>query len=71
MTALGRNNETVALPLKIEIDTENAVFVSADGNRSSAVWLPKSSCDFEGPIVYGRAQIIIVENWIAKKRGLI
>jgi len=72
MTALSRTgDDTVALELMIHIDTNDAVHVSASGRRSEAVWLPKSACDFEEPIVWGRAQIIVVAQWAAKKRGLI
>lgn len=66
-----RHDDEIALVLMIHTDTDDAVFVSADGLRSTAVWLPKSACDFEDPIVYGRAQIIVVQAWIARKRGLV
>lgn len=66
-----RHDDAIALELMIHIDTDDAVFVSADGHRSRAVWLPKTACDFEESIVYGRAQIIVVQAWIARKRGLV
>lgn len=71
MTAAWHKDDAVALELMIHMDTEEAIYVSADEKRSNAVWLPKSACDFEDEIVYGRAQIILVAAWAAKKRGLI
>lgn len=71
MTDAWHKDDVVALELMIHMDTDDGVLVSVNGIRADAVWLGKSVCDFEEPIIWNKAQIIAVQTWAAKKRGLI
>ncbi len=59
------------IKVMIHHETDREVLVSIDGDAEQSVWLPKSSIEFEQPIVIGRAQIITLPQPLAEDRGLV
>lgn len=60
--------QQIELSLKLHFETDRAIHASDDGNRSNAVWLPRSQIEIEE-----RGDIILVTmpEWLAKEKGLI
>ena len=59
------------IEVMIHFQTDKALLVSTDGTRELAVWLPKSSCECEEPVVIGKAQIITLPEQLAVEKGLV
>lgn len=55
---------------KPEEDNEGAVLVSTDGNKESAVWIPKSQIEMETTRVPGQ-RFITIPDYMAVEKGLI
>lgn len=50
--------------------TDNAILVSDDGERDSAIWLPKSQVEIEETDT-PNIVVIALPEWLAQDKGLI
>ena len=68
-------SDLIDVTVQMHIETEKAVLVSDDGDKSKAVWIPKSQCEIEfDPSMKVRGNgvaTITLPEWLAKERGLI
>lgn len=58
------DKELIELTVDIHHETESAWLVSDDGNKETAVWIPKSQCEFEDGVLH-------CPEWLAFDKGLI
>lgn len=49
--------------------TDRAYLVSLDGDKSDAVWLPKSQCEINGPVE--TYSTLTLPEWLALEKGLL
>lgn len=61
-------SDLVDIEIKIHLETEKAWLVSDDGDRSNAVWIPKSQAQIE---TESRTSIMTLPEWLATEKGLI
>lgn len=61
--------ELVEIDVFIHHETLKAVFVSRDGEESTAVWLPKTLIEIERK--RGKMGVVDVPEWLALREGLI
>lgn len=65
---------TTELSVHFHLATELAIFVSDDGDRRNAVWLPKSKVQSEAVLDvenYNKTIEIEVPIWLAVDKGLV
>ena len=67
------DQETTELRLALHHETGGAVLVSDDGDRESAVWLPKSQVRRGELVGSGLPRVYLwdVPVWLAEKEGLV
>ena len=65
------SDETIELTVHLHMETEKAIFVSDDGIRSHAVWLPLQFVEADKTLELNKAVEITVPVWLATKRGLV
>lgn len=65
-----RDRKLVDLTLHPHAETEKALLVSENGDKSKAVWLPKTQIEFEGNSRTGYVEVTLPE-WLAQDKGLI
>lgn len=60
------------ISVTLHIRTPKAVFVSDDGDKEKAIWLPLSQIEIE-PLDANRGAIVMVTapEWLLKDKGLI
>ena len=56
--------------VQLHRETESAWLVSNDGDRKSAVWIPKSQAQLE-PDYSGKCHILTLPEWLATEKGLV
>jgi hypothetical protein len=63
-------SDLIDIVCTLHAETEKAIFVSDDGEKDNAVWLPKSQIEYE---LRGRtgSTIVTMPEWLAKDKGLI
>jgi hypothetical protein len=59
----------VDIDVFIHAETTKAVFVSRDGEESTAVWLAKSLIEIERK--RGKLAVVTAPEWLALREGLI
>ena len=68
-------SDLIDVTVQMHAETEKAVLVSDDGDKASAVWIPKSQCEIEFDAsmkVRGNgAATLTLPEWLAKDKGLI
>lgn len=59
--------------MQLHVDAKAAIFVSDDGDKRHAVWLPKSQIEYEIRERNGGAALVEVTlpEWLALDKGLI
>ena len=59
----------IDLTMHLHVETKAAIFVSDDGDREHAVWLPKSQVEFEK---VGVATVCVtLPEWLAIEKELV
>jgi hypothetical protein len=68
-------SDLIDVTVQMHAETEKAVLVSDDGDKSKAIWIPKSQCEVEfDPSMKERGKgiaTLTLPTWLAKERGLI
>lgn len=64
-------SDSVNVDMQLHHETDEAIFVSTDGERSSAIWLPKSEATFTPGATNPRIGHVTLPEWLATKRGLV
>lgn len=64
------NDDYVDVDVKVLAVGDRAIRVTATGNESDAVWLPKSQCRWVD-VYRGLETQIEVRQWLAEREGLI
>ena len=66
-------SDILDLRVVLHSETDGAILVSEDGDRGTAVWLPKSKVEFErAPPALGMKRVDVqVPQWLAENRGLV
>lgn len=66
-------SDLVDLELQLHAETGAALLVSDDGDKKSAVWLPKSQIEFEVRERNSSAALVLVTmpEWLAIAKGLV
>ncbi len=64
---MSRSN-LVDVEVEIHLETERAWLVSDDGDRDSAVWIPKSQAEL---VTERRTHMLTLPEWLATEKGLI
>jgi hypothetical protein len=55
----------------VHTETEKAFFVSADGDKAHAVWVPASQCEIDRALFEHQPDILTAPEWLLKEKGLI
>lgn len=63
------HSDLIDLELRLHHQTEAAILVSDDGDRSNAVWIPKSQCEVQETRSPGIVIVTISER-TATEKGL-
>lgn len=69
MSDAARKSDLIDVTMQLHHETDKAVLVSDDGDKSGAVWLPLSQCEVErkpNGIV-----IVTLPEWLATAKGLV
>lgn len=61
---VARKSDLIDCAVQLHHETPKAWLVSDDGDRTKAVWIPKSQAEFENGI-------LTMPEWLAKEKGLI
>lgn len=67
---IDENQPLVDLVMCLHGETEKAIQVSDDGDKTKAVWLPKSHVEFT-PAPLECETTVTMPEWLAQTRGLI
>lgn len=65
------NNEKVDVFMKIHVETPTAVLVSECGDKSKAVWLPKSQVTISRSKDKDDEGTITIPEWLAEEKEII
>lgn len=62
-------SDLVDVTMQLHAETAKAVFVSDDGDKAKAIWLPLSQCEIERKA--DGIVIVTLPEWLAIQRGLV
>jgi hypothetical protein len=68
-------SDLIDVTVQMHAETGKAVLISDDGDKSKAVWIPKSQCEIEfDPSMKDLGKWIAtltLPEWLAKDKGLV
>lgn len=66
-------SDLIDVTVQKHAETAKAFLVSDDGDKSKAVWIPKSQCEIEAKACVGGEDFyeLTLPEWLAKDKGLI
>lgn len=65
------HSDVVDLRLHLHWMTPDAIKVSVDGEKSNAVWLPKSKIGYPTECETGTVITVTMPEWLAVDKGLV
>jgi hypothetical protein len=64
-------NDPMEISVHLHFETDGAILVSDDGNRSQALWLPKSQITMPTRYSVNASITIEIQEWLAIDKGLV
>jgi hypothetical protein len=65
-----RKSDLTDVAVQLHRETDKAWLVSDTGNRTDAVWIPKSQAELE-PDYAGKCHVLTLPEWLATEKGLV